>query len=76
MLSSAIQTAKRKHILDSAKIEKKVGPHDLRHSMTTLLLAAREPVEVASSYLGHATPAPTLTGTLTWWPEQTGKCLK
>jgi integrase len=38
-----------------------IRTHDLRHTMATLWLTAREPVHVVSQRLGHASPVITMT---------------
>ena len=49
----------RKAIGDQALPE--IRLHDLRHTHATLLLTAREPVDIVSERLGHASPVITET---------------
>jgi integrase len=46
-------------ILDEAELHRR-GPHQMRHTFASLLLAAGEPITYVSQQLGHRDPSITL----------------
>ncbi|MDP8922706.1 MAG: tyrosine-type recombinase/integrase [Chloroflexota bacterium] len=54
-------TKRFKRVLKRAGLPAATRLHDLRHSGATMLLEAGEPVPAVSEYLGHASPAITMT---------------
>ena len=54
-------TKRFKRALKRAELPQATRLHDLRHGAATMLLEAGEPVPAVSEYLGHASPAITMT---------------
>jgi integrase len=46
-------------VLDAAELHRR-GPHQMRHTFASLLLAAGEPITYVSHQLGHRDPSITL----------------
>ena len=59
-------------ILDKAELRRR-GPHQMRHTFASLLLAAGEPITYVSRQLGHRDASITLRVYAHWLPDTTGR---
>jgi integrase len=55
-------------VLDTAELHRR-GPHQMRHTFASLLLAAGEPITYVSQQLGHRDPSITLRVNSHWMPD-------
>ena len=59
-------------MLDRAELRRR-GPHQMRHTFASLLLAAGEPITYVSRQLGHHDSAITLRVYAHWLPDTTAR---
>jgi integrase len=59
-------------VRDAAELHRR-GPHQMRHTFASLLLAAGEPITYVSQQLGHRDPSITLRVYSHWLPDTTAR---